>query len=248
MVTPSIVVAVTLAAFSIGLAKGGLAGAGSLTTIIVAQAVPADVALGTLLPFLMVGDVVALSALWRHVDWPIVKRILPTAAVGVAGSALFLRQLSAEAIEIALVAIIVAFSAYRMALLAGRVPAAGPTSRLASPAAGSIAGLATGVTSTIAHAGGPPVSIYLLSKGLRPLAYAGTSAAIFWAINWMKVPGYAMAGLFDWPLLWRLAPCALAIVPGVVAGRYVAARVQPRTFELMVLFGMLVGAGLLIAR
>ncbi|MDH3303058.1 MAG: sulfite exporter TauE/SafE family protein, partial [Acidimicrobiia bacterium] len=103
-----------------------------------------------------------------------------------------------------------------------------------------------GITSTIAHAGGPPIAMYLLAREVSPITYAATSAAIFWATNWLKVPGYALAGLLDVDLIVTLAPTALLILPGVLGGRWAVRRLDPRPFEGFVLVGLLIGAVLLV--
>jgi uncharacterized membrane protein YfcA len=64
-------------------------------------------------------------------------------------------------------------------------------------AAGSVAGF----TSTVAHAGGPPIVVYLLMAGLTPVGFVATSVAFFAIVNLIKVPGYVVAGLFDGELI-----------------------------------------------
>lgn len=244
--TATVVLAVAVAAFLIGLAKGGLPGLGPIVTVIVALALPATVAIGILLPILMVGDMVALWALRGNVDRSIVKALIPGSVVGVGLASFVLSSLSPDALERGIVLVVVLFVAYRTAVLTGRAPTLGADSFLAGPKAGATAGLATGITSTIAHAGGPPVAMYLLAREVSPIAYAATSAAVFWATNWLKVPGYALAGLLDVDLIIALAPTALLILPGVLCGRWAVRRLDPRPFEAFVLVGLLTGATLLV--
>ncbi len=244
--TVAVVLAVSTASFLIGLAKGGLPGFGPIVTVIVALAVPANVAIGILLPILMVGDVAALWALRGNVDRSIVKAIVPGAAVGVALASFVLSSLSADALEIGIVGVVAMFVAYRGAVLTGRLPTLGLDSVLAGRKAGVGAGLTAGVTSTIAHAGGPPIAMYLLAREVPPLTYAASSAAIFWATNWLKIPGYALAGLLDVDLIVALAPTAVFIVPGILAGRWGVRRLDPKPFEVFVLIGLVIGAVLLI--
>lgn len=245
-ITVTVVVAVAMAAFLIGLAKGGLPGLGPLITVLVALAVPATVALGVLLPLLMVGDVAALWALRRHIERSIVTTLLPGAVVGVGLASLVLTSLSPDALEIGIVVVVLLFALYRAVVLSGREPGLALSRALASNSGGATAGFAAGITSTVAHAGGPPVAIHLLAHNLAPIRFAGTSAAIFWAINWLKVPGYALAGLFDPDLMLVLAPTALLIPPGVLTGRWAVQRLSARPFEILVLAGLVAGAVLLL--
>jgi len=48
-----------------------------------------------------------------------------------------------------------------------------------SRAKGILAGTASGMTSMMAHAGGPPVAMYLLPLGLSKSVYAGTTFLFF---------------------------------------------------------------------
>ncbi len=244
--TATVVLAVATAAFLIGLAKGGLPGFGPIVTVIVALAVPATVAIGILLPILMVGDMIALWALRGNVDRSIVKAITPGSVVGVGLASFVLSSLSADGLEVGIAGLVLIFVGYRAAVLSGRAPTLGAGSALAGSNAGAAVGLATGITSTVAHAGGPPIAMYLLAREVSPITYAATSAAIFWATNWLKVPGYALAGLLDIDLIVTLAPTALLILPGVLCGRWAVRRIDPRPFEMLVLVGLVIGAVLLL--
>lgn len=229
--------AVGLAAFLIGLSKGGLGGGlGPAITILVALVVPPRTAVGVLLPLLMLGDTVAL---WVHRhDWDraAIRRMLPAAALGVALASVFLRQTSDRGIEIFLAVLSLAFVVYRLAepkLRRARLPA--------GMGLAVAAGATSGVTSAVAHAGGPPVAMYLLAAHTPPVAFVATSAIFFFVVNWLKVPGYLAAGLLDWQTL-RVVPLALLIPPGVVTGRWLVERVSPRVFERIVLVLLVVGA------
>ncbi|MBK5107995.1 MAG: TSUP family transporter [Anaerolineales bacterium] len=75
-----------------------------------------------------------------------------------------------------------------------------------------IAGTITGFSSALAHTGGPPVSIYLLLQDVTPRVFIATSAIFFFLLNWIKVPYYWCAGLFDFQQLWQIA-WLLPLVP-----------------------------------
>jgi uncharacterized membrane protein YfcA len=80
------------------------------------------------------------------------------------------------------------------------------------------AGLASGVTTMVAHSGGPPLAMYLLPLGLSKEIYAGTTSLFFTVGNATKA--------LPWLLLvrptasvWELmAVCLLAIPAGVWLG------------------------------
>ncbi len=237
-----ITVAVSVGAILIGLSKGGIRGMGSVATILVALTVPADVAIGLVLPLMIAGDITALLALRHHIALRIVWPLVAGGIVGVAAASTVLANLTAQSLEMAIAAIIVAFVGYRFAVR-GR---GGWPPRLATTSAGVLTGVTAGITSTIAHVGGPPVSIHLLARQVAPLTFAGTSVAVFTFVNWLKVPGYLMAGLFDTELMWRMAPAIVLVVPGVFVGRWITARLNLAQFEVLILVGLVVGAALLV--
>lgn len=235
--TPLVLVVIGAAAFLIGLSKGGVGGGvGPLITILVAVVVTPSQAIGVLLPLLMIGD---LAAVWVHrMDWDrgIIARLLPAATAGVVVASVFLRQTSDRGIEIFLAVLSVAFVLYRLAE---------PKLRRARLRAGTglavTAGVTSGVTSTVAHAGGPPVAIYLLAAETSPVTFVATTAVLFFVVNWFKVPGYMAAGLLDVGMV-RVVPFALLIWPGVIVGRWLVQRVSATLFERVILTLLVLGA------
>ena len=93
----------------------------------------------------------------------------------------------------ALGAITLAFGLYRLWVeRGGRIVAAST-----SPGwVGTIFGALTGLTSQIAHAGGPPFQMWVTPRRLPHLVFIGTSSVLFALINWMKVPAYLALDAF----------------------------------------------------
>jgi uncharacterized membrane protein YfcA len=54
-----------------------------------------------------------------------------------------------------------------------------------------------GFTSTQIHAGGPPVSIYLLPQNLDRVILMGTLAIFFTVMNYLKLIPYTLMGAID---------------------------------------------------
>ena len=235
--TPPVLAVVGAAAFLIGVSKGGVGGGlGPLITILVAVATTPSQAIGVLLPMLMIGDVAAVWVHRRDWDRPALLRLLPAAVVGIVVASLFLRQTSDRGIELFLAALSATFVIYRIAeprLRRARLHAGTPLA--------VTAGATSGVTSTVAHAGGPPVAIYLLAAGAPPVTFVATSAVFFFVVNWLKVPGYIAADLLDVGMV-RVVPFALLIWPGVTAGRWLVQRIDAAVFERLILVLLLAGA------
>ena len=65
------------AAVLVGFAKTAIGGIGALATALFATVLPARQSSGALLPLLIAGDIVAVTAYRRHADWPTLWRLFP---------------------------------------------------------------------------------------------------------------------------------------------------------------------------
>jgi uncharacterized membrane protein YfcA len=80
------------------------------------------------------------------------------------------------------------------------------------------AGLASGITTMVAHSGGPPLAMYLLPLGLSKEIYAGTTSLFFTVGNATKAVPWLLL-VKPTPDVWTLmAACLLAIPTGVWLG------------------------------
>ena len=189
--------ALMLACFAVvivGMAKGGFSGLGALGTPLLALALPPATAAALLLPVLIVQDVVSVWAFRKTWDRWIVAWMLPGCAVGVAIGWLFAAHVDERKLLLALGVITFAFGLYRLWVERGGRIAAAST----SPGwVGSLFGVATGITSQIAHAGGPPFQMWVTPRRLDHQIYMGTNSIVFAAMNWMKVPSYIALGTLN---------------------------------------------------
>ena len=227
----------------LGLAKGGLSGVGALATPLVALELPPTIAAALLLPVLIVQDVVSVWAFRKTWDGWIIAWMLPGAALGVAAGWFYAERVNEAQLMAALGAITLAFGLYRLWVeRGGRIVAA---SR--SPGwVGTIFGALTGLTSQIAHAGGPPFQMWVTPRKLPHLVFIGTSSVLFALINWMKVPAYFALGAFPHEVIVAaLLLMPLAIVSTLVTVRWLK-RIDPARFYMIIyLLMVLLGAKLL---
>lgn len=176
----------------VGIAKGGFgSGAGVFATPLMALTVPIPQAAAIMLPILIVMDGVGLWAYRGTFSRENLKLILVGGVIGVALGALTFHYLSDAWIRVILGAMSVGFVLQRYALRARQL-AARP-----SAAKGFFWSTVAGLTSTIAHAGGPPLSIYLLPQRLEKAVLVGTTVVFFAVINAVKLAPYAWLELFD---------------------------------------------------
>lgn len=183
-----------LAVVVVGMAKGGLSGIGVLGTPVLALALPPAIAAAVLLPVLIVQDGVSVWS-FRH-DWNrwIVGWMLPGAIIGIALATGFSASVDERWLLLLLGAITLAFGLLRLwAERGGRIVAASN-----SPGwVGTLFGVAAGVTSQIAHAGGPPFQMWVTPRRLPHITYMGTSSVLFALMNLAKVPSYVMLGTLN---------------------------------------------------
>lgn len=214
------------AAMFAGISKGGFgSGAAFAGTSILALFVDPGVALGIMLPLLMVIDATSVRAYWWRWSWPDARLMLVGALPGVALGAGLYSVADDDVIRFLIGAISLIFVGWRVATRSGILT---PGTLALSSSVGIGAGIVTGFTSFVSHAGGPPAAVYLLSRGLEKTTYQATTVLIFWIMNIVKFVPYAFLGIFTLQTLTLdlvLAPFAvLGAWLGVKAHRIVPER------------------------
>ena len=211
-----------------GMSKGGFAGGlGTLSVPLLTLMIDPLVAAAIMLPILCCMDLFSLAAYRRHCDGTILRSILPAAIFGIGLGSLTFATMSAEYIKLMIggFALYVATQElYRTVFKKSAVPPK------ASSIKASICGFASGFGSTIAHAGGPPLSIYLLPLRLDKTVMVGTSVVFFTIVNATKLIPYAWLGqLHSQHLLASLLLMPFAPL-GVKLGVYLHHRVSTDVF------------------
>lgn len=201
---------VFLISFMRGAFGGGFAIIGIPLLSIVMDPVTAG---GLLAPLFVAMDLYALRY-WKPSTWsrPDLKLLVPGLVVGIGIGYLVFRVLDHRAIAILMAAITLAFVG--LWLIKGAEVTRQPRSRPKAIAAG----FTSGITTMVAHSGGPPLAMYLLPLGLSKEIYAGTTSLFFTVGNATK--------LMPWLLLsqpavktWELmAICLISIPLGVWSG------------------------------
>ena len=148
--------------------------------------------------------------------------LLPGLLVGIALGNLLFRVLDHRAVAIVMAVVTLIFVG--LWLLSDPKVTISPRSTPKAVAAG----LASGVTTMVAHSGGPPLAMYLLPLGLTKEVYAGTTSLFFTVGNATKAVQWLLlvrpAGN-DWTLM---AACLLAIPTGVWLGWRLHGRLDQR--------------------
>ena len=212
-----------------GISKSGLGGAlGGLAVPFMSLWMSPRDAVAVMLPVLIAMDLFGIRA-WRgKADWAELRLLLPASLVGIALGTLAFGVMSDRMVKGAVGLIAVVFAADR---LLRRPMSDAPTAPL--PRLARLCGVGAGFTSTLAHAGGPPLMIYLLTRGLPRQAFAATSVFFFAALNLAKLPFYLGLDLFTRDTL-VMSAMLLPLVPvGVWTGMRLLQRIPERPFYLL---------------
>ncbi len=201
-----------------GISKGGFgSGAAFASAAILALILEPGQALGIMLPLLMLIDLASLRPYWRQWSWPDARVLILGGVPGVALGAGLYQLADADALRLLIGAISVGFVFWQLAQRSGLMR---PLSQKLPVWAGLVAGLVTGFTSFVSHAGGPPAAVYLLSQHLPKTRFQATTVLIFWTINIAKFIPYAFLGLFT----LQTAVADLVLAPVALIGTWLGVR------------------------
>lgn len=193
-----------------GMSKGGFgSGAAFAATPILALVIDPRLALGLMLPLLMLVDVATLRPYWKKWSLADARLLILGAMPGIALGVVLYGIANADIFRFLIGIVALGFVSFQLARSRGLIH---PPKRPAGTGLGLVAGFVAGFTSFVSHAGGPPVAIYMLSKGMPKTTYQATTVLVFWAINLVKAVPYAILGIFTAETLWAnvlLAPAAL---------------------------------------
>ena len=218
----------------IGLSKTGFGpGAGVLATPLVALVMSADQAIGVLLPVLCVCDLFSIYFYRNTWNRPALFSLLPGSMVGIAAGGAFLAvgTTSEQVLKVGIGVIALLFVAYQA--IRSRISA---SMQAYKPKKwhGWLFGLAAGFTSTVAHAGGPPVVIYLLPQHLGRALFVGTTVFFFTAVNYVKLIPYSALGLLNTGNL-SISLVLLPLVPvGTAMGFWLNRHMTDRVFNTVI--------------
>jgi uncharacterized protein len=200
--------------FLICFMKGAFGGGFSIIGIPLLSIVMDPVAAGGLLaPLFIAMDLFALRY-WKPSTWskPDLVLLLPGLVIGIAFGYLVFRFLDHRAIAIAMGAITLIFVGLWL------VADAKVTTRARSTPKAITAGLASGITTMVAHSGGPPLAMYLLPLGLSKEIYAGTTSLFFTVGNATKAVPWLLLVKPTADVGILMAVCLFAIPAGVWLG------------------------------
>lgn len=185
-----LILLIAIAVFITGISKGGFSGAfGIMAVPLISLQTTPIVAAAIMLPILCVMDLFTVQKFWKKWNKAQLIQCIPAAVTGVIIGGLTASWFSADWLKIMVGVIAVGFAANAWPRKNNTA-----TKKPLSTTVGKFWCSLGGFTSFIAHAGGPPMSVYLLRANLEKTQYVATSAVIFTAINYVKLIPYGMLG------------------------------------------------------
>ena len=212
-----------IAILLVGISKSGFGGAlGFIGVPTMALFISPFSALAILLPILCCMDLYALWQHWGKWSKEVVRVVVLGGLLGVLVGGVSFLFWDSQSIRLLIGVIAVSFCLYQVS---------GISKRFAHTKLGSVGGLVlsgvSGFTSCVAHAGGPPLYIYMLPLKLDKRVYTATIVVYFFAVNYSKIIPYTYYGLFS----ARELLTALLFLPLVPVGGWLGLWLHERVNE-----------------
>ena len=210
--------------FLICFMKGAFGGGFAIVGIPLLSLVMDPVTAGGLLaPLFVAMDLYSLRY-WKPSTWskPDLQLLLPGLVVGIGAGYMLFRMLDHRAIAILMAVVTLLFVG--LWFWQGGEVVVRPRS---SPKA-IVSGVTSGITTMVAHCGGPPLAMYLLPLGLSKQVYAGTTSLFFTVGNFIKAGPWLILARPAGTVWTLMGICLLAIPTGVWLGWRLHAKLDQR--------------------
>lgn len=217
-----------------GISKSGFAGGiGVIAVPLMALQIGPMRAAAIMLPLLIFMDILSVKAWWGQQRNDLLRILLPPALVGIGAGYLLYDYFNEQILMLSLGIMSVVFALW--GLLKGIT-----LNTEGRPWIGKICALVAGLTSFIAHAGGPPLNFYLLPLKLSKTDFLATAVYFFTVINLVKLVPYAMLGQLNTDNLLVGAMLAPVAWIGVKLGLVIQKKIAQALFMNIILSMLLI--------
>lgn len=214
-----------LSAFIAGFGKVSGGGLGILVVPLMAMAYGAKESVGLVLPILIVADIFAVIFYRSTCNWNLLLKIFPITALGVMIGAGIFQYIPTKIFEIGLGILILVLLILEIVL-----------EKLEYRVAGNryhtyFFGILTGITTMLANAAGPLMSLYFLQMGLSKKEFVGTKAWFFLFLNLFKLPFSIGLGLISGSSITLNFYVIPLIFLGALLGVWVVKKINFKIFQ-----------------
>jgi hypothetical protein len=215
----SAVLLITLVVLLVGISKSAFAGAlGVFAVPLLMLKFTAIEAITLMLPLLIIADAMSVKSFWKRWDTPLLFSLIPGAILGIMIANLTMDHINPEYLRyiIALICIMFAiknicFKQLHLSFINNRIGA-------------YFMSASSGISSTLVHAGGPPLIIYFTAIGLAQTKFVATAAVFIAIMNIIKLIGVLSLGL----LTIDMVLIALAFTPVAFMGNWLGVKLNNR--------------------
>jgi hypothetical protein len=215
----SAVLLITLVVLLVGISKSAFAGAlGVFAVPLLMLKFTAIEAITLMLPLLIIADAMSVKSFWKRWDTPLLFSLIPGAIFGIMIANLTMDHINSEYLRyiIALICIMFAiknicFKQLHLSFINNRIGA-------------YFMSASSGISSTLVHAGGPPLIIYFTAIGLAQTKFVATAAVFIAIMNIIKLIGVLSLGL----LTIDMVLIALAFTPVAFMGNWLGVKLNNR--------------------
>jgi uncharacterized membrane protein YfcA len=217
-----------LGAVCIGLSKSGLSGTATLNVVLMAKVFGAKASVGLVLPLLIAADLMGYLINRKAGSWKPVLTMAPPAILGVIAGWWCLDLIDNTTARIVIGWLIIALLAFKLVLDWKQQELLALTEHKTF-AWGM--GFSAGITTMLANAAGPVMTVYLLSRRLDKREHVGVFTRFFLFINLFKVPFSANLGIINSRSLATNAVLLPAVILGILIGWQILKRIPQKSFE-----------------
>jgi hypothetical protein len=215
----SAVLLITLVVLLVGISKSAFAGAlGVFAVPLLMLKFTAIEAITLMLTLLIIADAMSVKSFWKRWDTPLLFSLIPGAIFGIMIANLTMDHINPEYLRyiIALICIMFAiknicFKQLHLSFINNRIGA-------------YFMSASSGISSTLVHAGGPPLIIYFTAIGLAQTKFVATAAVFIAIMNIIKLIGVLSLGL----LTIDMVLIALAFTPVAFMGNWLGVKLNNR--------------------
>lgn len=226
---PGLLALFFLAAFMVGLSKGGMPAIGMLSVPLLSLSMSPLVAAALLLPIYILSDVISVWLYRKQFSADNVKILIPAGIIGV-----LVGWATAAFVSDRMVALIIGVMGISFCLYTWSKKKNNSPPKPAHRIKGFFWGTLSGFTSFVSHAGAPPFQVYVLPQKLPKMVFAGTTTIVFAAVNLAKVVPYSTLQPYTASTLEVSAYLLPAALIGTVVGKQLIERLSEKWFFLAV--------------
>ena len=201
----------------IGISKSAFAGAlGIFAVPILMFKFSAIEAITLMLPLLIIADMMSVKSFWKKWDKALLAKLIPGAIIGIVCANLLMDFVNADHLRFFIAFICIAFAVKNMGFKKRQL------SLVNNRFGAYVMSATSGITSTLVHAGGPPLIIYFTAIGLAQTKFVATAAAFFAIMNIVKLIAVVSLGLLSLDTILT----ALAFFPLAFLGNWLGVKIN----------------------